>query len=188
MTASTAERNHVHKRSRRTRIGALILWLAAISGVAALDGGGYVDSTEATWHAEETAAGTVTAATVPAPNLEGRCRYFPGLLGIGARVEIYWSAPEGYNLEDAELLTSTSGLGSVLEPLTGFSLNNRTEGDPNGYTTTVPTNLLGGLLGLGSEMEIAIFISDRGWTSEPVSIATNAGLIGGIGGNCRNLT
>lgn len=106
-------------------------------------------------------------------------------------MEIYWSAPEGYTVDDAVVEASTSGLGSVLAPLTGFSVVGNTEGDPSDYITEVPANLLGGLLGLGSELEIAIFITDpdHGWTSiESASVASNAGLIGGVGGNCRNLS
>lgn len=144
--------------------------------------------TDASWSVSQTAAGSVQAGTVPAPRLTAECRYRPGLLGLGSRVEIYWAAPEDYTVADAELQASTSGLGSVLAPLTGFSLSGETSGSPDSYTTEVPTNLLGGLLGLGSELEIALVISDRGWTSESASIATNAGLIGGIGGSCRNLT
>lgn len=147
-----------------------------------------VSSTEATWSSTAHAAGELTAGTVPAPQLTAECRYRPGVLGLGARVEIYWAAPSGYTVDDAEIHASTSGLGSILAPLTGFSLTSNTSGGPDNYTTEVPTSLLGGLLGLGSELEVAILINDGGWTSESVSIATNAGLIGGIGGSCRNLT
>jgi hypothetical protein len=58
------------------------------------------------------------------------------------------------------------------------------------YRTDVPTNLLGGLLGLGTELEIAFSIHDTesGWESEPAAVASNAGLIAGLGGSCRNLT
>lgn len=170
-------------------MGVAALGLALVAGVFGT-GGSFADSTDATWHAEESAVGTLTAGEVPAPTLTQECDYEPGLLGIGARVEIFWSAPEGYTLEHAELEASTSGLGSVLAPITGFSLEGSTEPTSSGYTTEVPANLLGGLLGLGSELELAIFITDpdHGWTSESASVASNAGLIGGIGGNCRNLS
>ncbi len=128
--------------------------------------------------------------TVPAPALTRACEFRPGLLGIGARVLIHWRLPAGYALADAEVQASTSGLGSVLAPLTGFSLSSNTAQNSDGtLTTTVPANLLGGLLGLGSELEIAIgVVGPGGWTSSRASIATNAGLIAGLGGTCRNLS
>lgn len=147
-----------------------------------------VSSTEATWSSTAHAAGELTAGTVPAPQLTAECRYRPGPLGLDPRVEIYWAAPSGYTVDDAEIQASTSGLGSILAPLTGFSLTNNTSGGPDSYTTEVPRNRLRGLLGLGRELEIAILINDGGWTSESVSIATNAGLIAGIGASCRNRT
>jgi len=166
-------------RLRATLAAALVIGLGATSTLAA-------------WTDESYAEATLEAAVLPAPTLTQECQFRPGLLGIGARVRIYWALPEGYSLEDVEVHASTSGLGSVLAPLTGFSLSGNTEQLPDGtYETDVPTNLLGGLLGLGSELEIAILLAPEepdGWTSEPASVASNAGLIGGIGGNCRNLT
>lgn len=149
-------------------------------------------STLAAWTDEAHAEATFEAAVIPAPTLTQECQFRPGLLGIGARVRIFWAAPAGYGLEDVEVHASTSGLGSVLAPLTGFSLSGNTEQLANGtYRTDVPTNLLGGLLGLGSELEIAILLAPDdagGWTSEPAAVASNAGLLAGLLGNCRNLT
>lgn len=188
MPSNAGNRISNHRRRRRALIGTVSLVLATALGLSAT-GGSNVGSTDAAWRSDDSATGTFTAAPVPAPSLTAECRYRPGLLGIGARVEIYWSTPEGYNLDDAELLASTSGLGSVLEPLTGFNLEGNTEGSPDAYTTTVFTNLLDGLLGLGSQLEISIMMSrpDYDWTSDAASIATNAGLVGGIGGSCENL-
>ena len=145
--------------------------------------------TEASWRDTASSAATFAAATLPAPALNGQCTYNPGVLGLGAYVRIYWKAPLGYSLADAEMLASTSGLGSVLAPLTGFSFTATTTGSAaEGYVTDVPTNLLGGLLGLGSELELAIVVKRYGWTSKEAAVATNAGLVAGIGGTCRNLT
>lgn len=179
-----------HHRSsilRRPRLLALAMTMMLVSAVGASTPA-LTSHTEATWNSTAHATGEITAGTVPAAHLRAECRYRPGLLGVGARVEVYWAAPSGYTVADAEIHASTSGLGSVLAPLTGFSLSGNTSGSPDNYTTEVPTNLLGGLLGLGSELEIAILITDGSWTSDSVSIATNAGLIGGIGGSCRNLS
>ncbi len=162
--------------------------MAALTVSASPGADEIVDTTEAAWQVQQPAAGSVTAATIPSPVLTSQCRYRSGLLGLGARVEIYWAAPEGYTVEDAEVFASTEGLGSVLAPLTGFNVEDETTGSPTNYTTQIKSNLLGGLLGLGSELEVAIVMSRHGWTSEPASIASNAGLIVGIGGNCRNLS
>ncbi|WP_413336476.1 hypothetical protein ACH82I_07215 [Brevibacterium sp. GP-SGM9] len=118
------------------------------------------------------------------------CVFQPGVLGVGARVRIFWKPPAGYQLGDIVVTASTSGLGSVLAPITGFSLASNTTSNGDGsYTTAVPTNLLGGLLGLGSELEIAFQVKHAsGWLSVPASVASNAGLLAGLGGNCRNLT
>lgn len=149
-------------------------------------------SSLALWNSQADSTASFQAAVVPAPALTQPCEFRPGLLGVGARVRIFWALPAGYTLADVQVHASTSGLGSVLAPLTGFSLQNNTLRQADGtYRTDVPTNLLGGLLGLGSELELAIILaptSAGGWTSKPASVASNAGLIGGIGGNCRNLT
>lgn len=181
---------HSPKRRRRTFLGSMIVLLAVILGISGA-GQSQVDSTEASWTSEAHAAGVLQADTVPSAELTSKCRYRPGVLGLFARVEIYWSLPAEYTLDDAELLASSSGLGSVLEPLTGFNLEGNTESTSEGYTTTVPTNLLGGLLGLGGELEVAIVMTHQehdAWTSEPASIRTNAGLVAGIGAFCENLT
>lgn len=181
----TQPRRHRLLRSRRIR--ALITGLLLITLVLGLSG---VRSTVAGWTDSEEAAGSFEAATIPAPTLTDRCEFRPGLLGLGARVRIFWQLPAGYQLDDIVVEASTSGLGSVLAPLTGFSLSGNTTFTGNGtYRTDVPTNLLGGLLGLGSELEIAFLVEhESGWQSEPASVASNAGLLGSIGGNCRNLT
>lgn len=149
-----------------------------------------IERTEAGWTDETVASAEAHAAVIPAPTLTQACDFEPGLLGIGARVEIFWALPERYTLEDVQLQASTSGLGSVLAPLTGFNLQGSTTTLSDGtLRTDVRTNLLGGLLGLGSELEIALVVQDdSGWESESASIASNAGLLGGLGGNCRNLT
>lgn len=185
---SITKRQHRNRRCR-TLLGSMIVAVAVILGLSGA-GQSHVGSTHASWTSEAHAAGVLQADTIPPAELTAECRYRRGLLGIGARVEIYWAAPDGYKLEDAELLASTSGLGSVLEPLIGYSYEGNTESTSEGYTTTVPTNLLGGLLGLGSELELAIVMTHKdheAWTSEPASVSTNAGLVAGLGGSCDNL-
>ncbi|WP_426005710.1 hypothetical protein ACPFL9_02805 [Paenarthrobacter sp. NyZ202] len=146
--------------------------------------------TEASWARGTYASGNFGTVTIPAPTLNGQCTYNPGVLGLGAYVRIFWLPPSGYTLSQAEVQASTSGLGSALAPLTGYNLSINTTGSAAaGYVTDVPTNLLGGLLGLGTELQIAIVIRDpaTSWTSKAASVASNAGLIAGLGGNCRNL-
>ncbi|MCD4851205.1 hypothetical protein LN996_10325 [Arthrobacter sp. AK01] len=144
--------------------------------------------TEAAWQRDQYSAGSFGTVTIPAPTLNGPCVYNNGIAGLGAYVRVYWKPPAGYALADAEMQASTSGLGSLLAPLTGYSLAGNTTGTAaGGYTTDVATNLLGGLLGLGTELQLAIVVKRYGWTSQPASVATNAGLILGLGGNCRNL-
>lgn len=172
---------------RNRRIQALLAGLALVILVLGLSG---VRSTMAAWTDSEGAKGSFAAATVPAPTLTKTCKYKPGVLGLGAKVEIYWKLPAGYQLSDVVVEASTRGLGSVLAPITGFSLTGNTTSTGGGtYTTVVPANLLGGLLGLGSELEIAFFAKHAsGWRSQPAAVASNAGLLAGLGGTCRNLT
>jgi hypothetical protein len=178
-------------RARRAWRKAAVL-SAALAVTCGLLGTGssFVQPSDASWQRTQVTNGAFAAATVPAARLTNPCRYFSGVLGLGARVEIFWAAPAGYDLSNAQVWASTSGLGSVLAPLTGYNVNGNTRSvSPAGhYVTTVPANLLGGLLGLGSELELSIVIGDHGWTSRPASTATNAGLLAGLGGNCRNLT
>ncbi len=147
-------------------------------------------ATEAAWQRGQFASGSFGTVTIPAPTLNGQCTYNPGVLGLGAYVRILWKAPAGYSLANAELQVSTSGLGSALAPLTGYNLAANTTGNAaSGYSTEVQANLLGGLLGLGTELQIAITVKDpvSGWTSKAASVASNAGLVAGLGGSCRNL-
>ncbi|MFJ4171716.1 hypothetical protein ACIPY3_19605 [Paenarthrobacter sp. NPDC089714] len=149
-----------------------------------------LEVTEAAWERNTFATDSFGTVTIPAPTLNGQCTYNPGPLGLNAYVRIFWLPPAGYTLAQAEMQASTSGLGSALAPLTGYNLTTNTTGNATtGYITDVQTNLLGGLLGLGTELQLAIVIKDpaTGWTSKSASVASNAGLIGGLGGNCRNL-
>ena len=166
------------------------LFLAVVALLALVAGPVAVNGTLAGWNDTKESHGELIAATVPAPGLTQDCQFRPGLLGLGARVRIFWKLPDGYQLDDIVVKASTSGLGSVLAPLTGFNLSGNSTANGDGtYTTDVPTNLLGGLLGLGSELEIAFVVEhESGWQSETAAVASNAGLLAGIGGNCRNLT
>ena len=159
---------------------------------AALVLGAGATTSLAAWTDQDETTASFAAGTIPAPTLTQQCTFNPGVLGIGAEVQIFWALPAGYTLDDVTVEASTSGLGSALAPLTGFTVEGNTEQRGDGtYRTDVPTNLLGGLLGLGTELELAIVLAPDGaggWESEPASVASNAGLIGGLGGNCRNLT
>ncbi len=181
MTGRTSPRPS-WKRARLL-LGVVAL-LALVAGPVAVNG------TLAGWTDSKTSQGDLSAAKIPAPELTQDCQFRPGVLGLGARVRIFWRLPDGYQLDDIVVKASTSGLGSVLAPLAGFNLSGNTTSSGNGtYTTDVPANLLGGLLGLGSELEIAFVVEhESGWQSDAAAVASNAGLIAGIGGNCRNLT
>lgn len=177
--------DHRHRPLRSRRIRALIAGLALVVLVLGLSG---VRSTMAGWTDSEEASGSFSAATVPAPVLTNKCQYRSGVVDLGARVRIFWKLPAGYQLDDIVVEASTSGLGSVLAPITGFYLSPNTTSNGGGkHTTDVPTGLLGGLLGTGDELEIAFFAKhESGWRSKPAAIASNAGLLGS--GNCRNLS
>lgn len=175
------------RRVVRRRISTVALGVAVV--LSLFSAGNLVGVTDAAWNDTEHRAASFAAATISAPWLTARCAYKSGILGIGARVEIYWAAPDGYDLSHAQLEVSTAGLGSGLEPLTGFNLAEATKGNAtSGYTTTIHSNLLGGLLGLARELEVAIWMTRHGWDSEKAAVATNAGLVAGLGGACRNLT
>lgn len=129
-------------------------------------------------------------SSIPAPRLSQACQYSPGVLGMGSNVRIFWEVPEGYTATDIKVLASTNGAGSELAELQGLDLMRKTQGLGNNvYRTDVPTGLLGGSIGSSSELEIALLIEEpNGDRSEPAIIATNAGLIAGLGGTCRNVT
>ena len=180
--AGTSTAPRLRHRWVRLRV---LLAVALLLGVGATP-------TLAAWTDSEQVSASFEAETLPPPTLTRDCQFRPGLLGLGARVRVFWEVPEGYGLDEIEVQASTSGLGSVLAPLTGFSLSGNTQRQSDGtYRTDVPANLLGGLLGLGSELEIAFVLApegEGGWESEAASVASNAGLLVGLGGNCRNLT
>lgn len=177
-------RNSPRQSWRRARLLlAVVALLALVAGPVAVNG------TLAGWNDEKISQGAFTAGKVPAPVLTAKCQYRYPLLGYG-RVEIFWRLPAGYQLSDVVVETSTNGLGSVLAPLTGFNLASNTI--PNGdgtYTTEVRTNLLGGLLGLGTKVEIGLYVEQvSGWRSTSALVESSAGLLAGVGGSCRNLT
>ncbi|WP_405474456.1 signal peptidase I [Paenarthrobacter ilicis] len=177
--------NHKSQGKKAAAGTALILVPAVLIPLSGTTG-----QTEASWQRSNPAPAYLGALTVPAPVLNGPCSYNPGVLGLGAYVRIRWLPPSTYSLTDAEVQASTSGLGSALAPLTGFSFSgsNTTGNALTGYVTDVPTNLLGGLLGLGTELQLAIVVKRYTWTSQAASVASNAGLVAGLGGTCRNLT
>jgi len=144
--------------------------------------------TSAAWSDREWTAGAgIGAYTVPPATLTRACAYNAGIAGLGAKVIIYWKPPAGFTLTDATVYASQSGLGSALAPLTGFSMTTNTTGTTSEYTTNVPVNLLGGLLGLGTDLELAIVINSGTWPSVPVKVRANPGLVGGLGGSCTNI-
>lgn len=130
------------------------------------------------------------AKFVPAATLTQTCEYRAGVMGLASKIRIYWATPDGYTIDDVIAKASTTGLNSTLAPLSSLDLaKNTTEISEGVYRTDVPTNLLGGLPGSESELEIAIVVVDsEGNESDPASIASNPGLISGIGGSCRNVT
>lgn len=144
--------------------------------------------TSAAWTDREwTSASGVGTYTVPPATLNRPCVYNAGVLGLGAKIIIYWKPPAGFTLSNATMYASQSGLGSVLAPLTGFSMTASTTTSGADYVTEVPVNLLGGLLGLGAELELAIVMNSGTWPSVPVKVRANPGLVGGLGGSCTNL-
>ena len=171
----------------RARAAALVCgFIAPVALVIGLVLPSSVQHTDAEWTRDFTAEATISTEGIPAPALTKRCEFKPGLLGVGARVLIHWSAPEGYALGDVVIEGATTGLGAILSPITGFNLYSSTQENPDGtYTTTIPANLLGGLLGFGTELNIALSVEhDSGWHSERVSVIANAGLVAGVGGRC----
>lgn len=126
--------------------------------------------------------------TVGAPTLTEACGVKKGVMGLGAKIVIHWKAADGYSVENAEVLASTKGLGSALSTFEGFNLAaNTTTNSDGSFSTEVPTNMLGGLLGLGSEIEIALRTVDGENVSDTASVATNGGLIAGLSLECRNI-
>jgi hypothetical protein len=145
--------------------------------------------TDAAWQDPEISSGSFAAATIPPPTLNGQCSYNPGLLTGGPYVRILWKAPEGYSVDNAELQIATTGLGSVLAPVTGYSVATNTTGTPaGGYITDVRVSLVDGLIGLGSDFRLAIVMKRYGWTSKAASVRANAGVALGVAASCINET
>ncbi|MFJ3958199.1 SipW-dependent-type signal peptide-containing protein [Arthrobacter sp. NPDC090010] len=160
-------------------------WIAAVAACAVVLS---AVPTSAAWTDNEWTKGSgLSATTIPPATLSKPCVYNPGVLGLGAKITIYWRAPAGYALANSVMYASQSGLGSVLAPLTGFSMTTSTTVSGADYVTDVPVNLLGGLLGLGAELELAIVMKNGTWTSVPVKVKANPGLVGGLGGSCTNI-
>lgn len=168
------------------------MWRPVLAGVLALGlagiaGGNGTTPTEANWADAEVATGQFTALTVPPPTATRACEY-RSILGLGGRVYLYWTPPAGYEVSDMVIKASSNGLGTLLAPITGFSLSgNTTVVSGRNYKTTMSANLLGGLLGLNTALEVAIVTKDGTWESVPLSFETNAGVALGLGQYCKNL-
>lgn len=142
--------------------------------------------TDAAWHTQQSVTSDFQAGTVPGAVLTRDCELRRNFLGIPTHVDIHWAPPAGYDLDDAELYRSETGLGTILKPLAGFDLDQQTSGDSQEYTTTIQVGLLGGLLGLDA-LEVAIVMTNGSWVSDDVAaVETNAGLLIGLGAFCRN--
>ncbi|WP_455835163.1 hypothetical protein [Pseudarthrobacter siccitolerans] len=142
--------------------------------------------TDAAWQDTDALTGSFAAATIPAPTLNGECSY-NGVLN--PYVRIYWKAPAGYSVNDAELQVSSAGLGSVLAPVTGYSVTANTTGSAvAGYVTDVRVSVVDGLVGLLSDFRLAIVMKRYGWTSKAASVRANAGLVLGVAADCDNET
>lgn len=102
-------------------------------------------------------------------------------------MRIYWDHPEGYTLQQTTLQQATGGVGSILEPVLGFSVSSNTTQNGDGtYTTTIPAGLLG-LLGLGSTMRFGITVEDPSGRRLDTAIIEARSIDLGIG-TCENLT
>ncbi|MCU1567193.1 MAG: hypothetical protein JWQ56_2130 [Pseudarthrobacter sp.] len=144
--------------------------------------------TDAAWQDPDVARGSFAAATIPAPTLNGQCSYNSSLFGPDY-IRILWKAPAGYSKEDAELQLSTTGLGAVLAPVTGYSVTASTTGTAaGGYITDVEVSVVDNLIGLLSRFRLAIVMKRYGWTSQAASVRANAGIALGRVANCTNET
>mgnify|MGYP007082236748 CR=1 FL=1 len=171
-------------RVGRLTLGTILVTLSLVLGLTIITEP-MTAPTDAHWNASATAVSEFEAA-VPPPRLTRKCEYVPGVRGLGAHVKIYWAAPEGFSLENAQLLKSSSGLGTILAPITGFSFSSQTQATSEGYETTVPTGVLGGVAGLGDGLQVAIAMTKEGWTSQPASVTATSGIIIGIRAECVN--
>lgn len=152
-----------------------------------------LEDTSADWQDTTSLSAKAGALRIPAPALSRPCEFRAGALGLGASVRVYWKLPGSYVLGDAAVLAGSSGVGSVLQPITGFAIDSGNTVLVSGreYRTDVPASLLGGLLGFNTELRVAILLKPAQaapWTSEPALVRANAGLVAGIGGSCRNLS
>lgn len=174
------------RRRRWTRLRALLV-------LGLLCGGGSTASL-ASWADQEQAAATFTAAVVPAAELTRDCSFVYGLLGLTVtHVEVHWRLPEGAAFEDVVVSRSTDGLGSLLAPITGFSLAGSTSQNADGsYRTRIPVSLLGGLVGLNAGLRVGITVvppeGDDAWRSETAMVEANLGVLAGIGAYCTRVS
>lgn len=180
MTFSGAPAPQRQARKRPLLLGGIlaVALLVSSSAMPAL--------TEAAWQDNERATGSVTTATIPAASLNGPCEFHATFLGFGAFIRVFWKAPTGYTMANAEV--QVSPVGSALTPLQGFTVSGaNTTGSPAGYTTDIPSSVLGGVLGFNTNFDLAIVMNQGGWKSQPVTVRANAGVLAGIGGSCTNL-
>ena len=170
-------------RGRRTTAAAGLAALLALAGAGGAAGLLVPRAVEAAWVQESQVEGSFAAAVVPAASFTAQCRYYPAILGIGARVEISWAAPTGYTVSDAVLRASTAGPGSPMTELSGSS----TTSVSGGYVTTVSTSSLTGRTGATDQADVAIALQHQsGWESQPIAVRVDLGLLS-LGAGCQNL-
>lgn len=148
----------------------------------------------ASWTDQEGAAAAFTAASVPTPVMTRDCSFVYGILGLTVtHVEVHWRLPDGAAFEDVVISRSTDGIGSLLAPITGFSLEESTTQNADGtYSTRIPVSLLGGLLGLNAGLLVGITVvpdvGDDAWRSETALAEANLGVVAGIAAYCRTVS
>lgn len=161
--------------------------LAGLSIVVLLTPSNPAVVTEASWQDAELSSGNFTAVTIPAPTLNGECTYHSRI--THPYVRIHWKAPEGYAAKDGELQVAAAGLGAVLAPVTGYSVEANTTGSAaGGYITDVRVSVVDNLLGLGTaKYRLAMVVKRHGWTSKAASVEAMTGDLLGIDSDCNNL-
>lgn len=162
-------------RSATVRRGAALLGAAAVFATMLSS-----TATDASWTATQSGAGTVVAATIPAPVGSGACLLSPGLLGLTPRVTVNWRIPAAtppYTAANIEYAYSTNGL---LEPLLTTLLGYVTTTGPVGgvHTTVFGSGLLSGLLGSSGVAAVRIVDPASGWTSTWLTATASMELLG----------
>ncbi|HXH35667.1 MAG TPA: hypothetical protein VNJ54_14895 [Plantibacter sp.] len=173
MSSADETRATGHRTSRRRRVGAVLVVLAAVLVFARPA----PMQTEAVWSDTEQAAGSFTALTVPSVAITS-CVFNPNIVGLLSSFTVVYTIPAGYTINYAYSPNASFTPTTTITPTS-------TSGTTT-VTSTFGLGLLGGLLGSNVYIGARLTLPSTTWSS-PYRLVHGTSNALGTNGTCTIL-